>query len=35
MSNDLLRRSHDVLLRENQQLQVKLERLEKVFDDDD
>jgi len=30
-SNELIQRSHDALLRENQQLKTKLERLEKVF----
>lgn len=30
-SNELLQRSHDALLRDNQQLKTKLERLEEVF----
>ena len=34
-SNELLRRSHDSIVRENQQLQAKLERLEHVFATDE
>ena len=33
-SNELLRRSHGVMLRENQALQAKLERMEHVFEDE-
>jgi hypothetical protein len=34
-TNELLRRSHEQVVRENQQLQAKLERLEHIFESDE